>query len=374
MALTLRHWIAIAALGCAAVAVAYLPPDPGSSDPRLPAEEQRRTALSSIESALRRANQLSVILRERDEALALLHRAPGSARSPVFVDAGRARRFERYIVEAAATLAPLDSAVTLAVSLVPNESVTGEGQRLFFNRLWYAFPEGTDGRTCLVIVPEGTAQSIGEPNDASSVLGPCAYYAAFGQPGPGIEAWLATVNYYPAQEADWVSPRPRHPGPSADDLSELTLPQLLGGGLTFATRQGISLPAAGCAAGRRERCTAALSVAPWYRRFLDEPHTADKPGWLGASSDQSWYLADLVRDMGRDRFAQFWRSSLPRDSAFAQAFGMSVEEWTHQWLVQRYPDVRVGPAIRVTSVLLGFLAAGMLVAGGAYYATRRQIG
>lgn len=374
MALTLRHWIAIAALGCAAVAVAYLPPDPGSSDPRFPAEGQRRTALTSIETALRRANQLSVILRERDEALALLHRAPRSARSPVFVDAGRARRFERYIVDAAATLAPLDSAITLAVSLVPNQAVTREGQSLFFNRLWYAFPEGTDGRTCLVIVPEGTLARLGEQNAASSLLGPCAFYAAFGQPGPGIEAWLAAVNYYPAQEADWVSARPRSPDPTADDLSKLTLPQLLESGLMFAARQGMSLPAAGCAAGRRERCNAALGVTPWYRRFLDEAHTADKPGWLGGTSDQSWYLADLVREMGRDRFGRFWRSPLPRDSAFVEVYDMPIEEWTHRWLAERHPDVLVGPAIRVTSALLGLVASAMLVAGGAYYAARRQIG
>jgi hypothetical protein len=380
MALTLRHWIAAALVACAAVSVAYLPPDPSPERPQW-VPERRRTALSSIEAALRRTNQLSIMQREQEEALAALRGAPRRARSPVFLDARRStisvsgrRRIESSLTQAAAAFGPLDTSVTLAVSLVPNQSRTRAGEPVFINRLRYVFPAGTDGHACLVIVPDGSVTQVRTPQDAATVLGPCAYYAAFGQPGPQIATWLASVNYYPAQEAGWIFPRLPSPSPESEDLSDLTLPQLLSGAVLFVSREGISLPAAGCAAGRRERCGAVLGTTPWYRRFLEQPHTADKPGWFGASSDQSWYLADLVRAMGRDRFARFWRSPLPRDSAFAQAYGMPMEEWTHRWLTERHPDVLVGPAIRISSVLLGLLVAGGLVGGGAYYAARRQIG
>ncbi|HEY6853922.1 MAG TPA: hypothetical protein VI139_06725, partial [Gemmatimonadales bacterium] len=101
-------------------------------------------------------------------------------------------------------------------------------------------------------------------------------------------------------------------------------------------------------------------------------HMATRYWWM--DDEQNWYLADLVRAMGRERFARFWRSPLPRDSAFAAAFGVPMDEWTHRWLVERRPGVRVGSAVRLSSSLLGLLLAILCVGGSAYYTTRRQIG
>ena len=370
MALTLRRWIAAAALTCAAVAVAYLPPDPSPALPVWAERAQRRTALSGIEWALRRASSLEAFLNQRDRALSLLRRQPRTARPTVL---GGLSGSAASVTEAVAAIVPRDTSIAIAIAVAPNETMTRGGRRIYSNRIWYAFPNATDGRTCLVIVPRAFAGAR-SPSEIYRILGPCAFYAAFGQPGQGIEAWLHAVNYHPAQEGDWNSPRLPPGRLSIADFSEVTMPQLLGGGAVFATRQGISLAAAGCAAGRPDRCGPALDMNPWYVRFVDQPHSADKPAWPGASSDQSWYFADLVRDRGHERFARFWRSPLPRDSAFAQAYGLSIEDWTQHWLAGRHPDVRVGPAIRLSSVLLGLLFAAGLVAGGAFYTMRRQVG
>jgi hypothetical protein len=97
----------------------------------------------------------------------------------------------------------------------------------------------------------------------------------------------------------------------------------------------------------------------------------ERGGWRG--DELQTLLADLVREQGRERFGRFWRSSLPRDSAFVEAYGMPIEDWTHRWLSAQRPNIHVGSAIRAGSVLLGLVFAGLLVAGGAYYTTRRQI-
>ena len=241
-------------------------------------------------------------------------------------------------------------------------------------RWLYIFPEATDGRTCLVIVPTGR-RGAATLADATSAFGPCAYYAAFGRPGPFVTAWLQRMHYYLAIEPDWLAPRPRAWSPDFDDeLRYASWVQAMAG----AAHYGLSLQGSACAAGKLQRCDAYIERLPWFLAWRSQQNAStfmtERYTWR-AGDESSWYLADLVREMGRDRFARFWRSPLPRDSAFAAAFGLPMNEWTHRWIAERRPgvSVRVGPTIRPTSTLLGLLLALALVAGGAYYTLRRQV-
>jgi hypothetical protein len=61
--------------------------------------------------------------------------------------------------------------------------------------VWYALPQITDGARCVVLVRVRSA-AIAQltPLRERSLLGPCAYYAAFGQPGPNVRRWLEATD------------------------------------------------------------------------------------------------------------------------------------------------------------------------------------
>lgn len=384
MALTLRHWIGAALLGCATLAVAFLPPAVEPSVEMQRARFRDRTARSLIAGALHENYRLALFLRRRNDMMDAIHRlAPRPASTPVVLaDPQRpaARRtarmsfIRRTMDTLAPLLAPLDPTVRAAIVLTADTglSVPGAGGWVGLREVTYFLPEGTDGRTCLVLVTWTSRL----PTSGAGLLGPCAFYAAFGRPGPGVRTWLQAVAYYPTLEPDWLRTRPAGAveGPEyltiVDEVQQWGLQQALFG----RAYGGLNYTAAGCAAGHLERCRELANRPPPYAR---PEHTrgiratiAERFWW---TDDGNWMLADLVREMGRERFTAFWRSPLPRDSAFTAAFGMTLETWMHRWLAARQPNVRVGPAIRTASVLLGLLFAGALVAGGAFYTTRRQI-
>jgi hypothetical protein len=70
---------------------------------------------------------------------------------------------------------------------------------------------------------------------------------------------------------------------------------------------------------------------------------------LGDASSR--FLADAVRELGSARFAQFWTSSAPLESAFAGAANVSLDEWTARWLEHSYGKRQRSPAIRMPEIL-----------------------
>ena len=379
MALTLRSWIAIGALGCATLAVALLPPAPQPEGATRPYEGPEVSARSEIARALRSDYQLALFLRRRDDALAQLREGAGTplllvdSRRPTQLTTRNRHALEVATHSIAPRLAPLDTASRLVIFVTPDtEYAAPAGGWVGLGKLVYVYPEGTDGRTCLVIVPTGGIRTLAV--DTAGILGPCAYYAAFGRPGPGVAGWLRATHYYSALESDWLSPRPRIEPPGLEDLLAY---RSWGQALSLLGHVGLSLDGTGCAAGKLDRCAAYLDQTPWFEGFSQRrtfTFISERWIWWRGRDEYVWYLADLIREMGRDRFGEFWRSPLPRDSAFAAAFGVSMTEWTHRWIASRRPNVRVGSAIRLTSALLGVLLAAILVAGGAYYNSRRQVG
>jgi hypothetical protein len=87
----------------------------------------------------------------------------------------------------------------------------------------------------------------------------------------------------------------------------------------------------------------------------------------------AWFLSDLVRAQGRERFARFWRSELPVDSAFAAAFGEAIGDWTAQWQRTMLPRLPLGPTVGSASAGLALLLAGLAIALALVWVRRRQV-
>jgi hypothetical protein len=99
--------------------------------------------------------------------------------------------------------------------------------------------------------------------------------------------------------------------------------------------------------------------------------------WLIVQSDNAWrftrqpitggdhFLSAVLRQVGPRRFEEFWRTSLPIDSALTTALGAPVGEWTAQWQRQVAEPPHPGPALRWSELLVcvvtGALALGTLL-------------
>jgi hypothetical protein len=85
------------------------------------------------------------------------------------------------------------------------------------------------------------------------------------------------------------------------------------------------------------------------------------------------YLADMVNDLGADRFQRFWSSDLPVDGAFAAAMEVPLDQWTMRWARAQVGAAERGPGVLLSSAAVGLLLAGAMVGGAMALVTRRQV-
>ena len=389
MALSLRHWVLGGVLACAAIAVAKLPPPVEPSRPAyafrledfevpLDRVELLRAALRIRRGRLDRAQDVAQLVRTVRET------TPRSDGVPLLVTtlplAGRTRRvIEERVASLWKDLGPTSPDVTVGVVLAEH------GPQL------QILPSASGGRTCIVKLPLDWSLRwmlrSSEPPRADQVdpwlrqgIGACAFYAAFGRPGPAVERWLLGRGFDLGGDADWTGAAQGRwyrfgALPAGVRLARALIAWELD------ERYSASLDAVACNAGDLPRCRAALflpdTTAIGRRRRREPPGVVLGWSWWdtrGGLYGGRVYLADLVRTTGRERFGVFWRSPAPVDSAFQTAMGLSIEAWTARWQRERMGVLTVGSRIRAASILLGLLVAGLFVAGSAYFAGRRQIG
>jgi len=373
VALTVRRWLVIAGLGSLALAVAYLPPEPRGimESTVMPAPERQRldrlnSAYSELEETLR-----GVQFRDSLRAALSRHALPDSAGVDVafrFEDMRSALPEENQVL------------VRAAAQRVWSRLNPAAGARLIIilttGRRWqrgYVLPVALDGRTCVATIsldwdvkwlwqrkPNQNGTNL-EPwlRDATA---PCLYYAAFGSPGPQIEAWLNRRAFTPAYTADWTAAPPVLRFEDNPNRYEYLY-------------YNASFDALACADGRMTRCGPAVEGAPEY--FKPSPvrglvHRVFLPRSMPA---ENYYLAALVHDLGRERFAGFWRSRASVPDAFVAAFGLPMDQWTSAWARRSVPDLPpFGPAPRPIAVLLGLVMAGVAIAAAAGGVMRRRVG
>jgi len=391
MALTTQRWGTLFVLGGATLAVAAWPtPRTGTrfGEPT-PAILSRRI-IDRADRKLTLATRALTVLQQRD---ASLHgRASGSSITfhghlPVAAQQALAEAFDSVLVE----IQPRSANVVVRVVVIADSARRAVDDP---GGIWYLSPAATDGRTCLVLryvdvfafgsVAAAARRSRLENRDGMrQLIGLCSFYAAFGPAGPNVERWLREQNFLSAQEANWERGRPPIDALRPEYIRDATGRTTLSiGDFLVALSAGLQGPPdratirqRACAHGDLGRCAdfvlhPAVMAAPPLGPDYSVAATGDwQPTWI----EPRWFLADAVRWAGGERFARFWRSPLPLDSAFADAMGMPLDRWTSDWLRSRYSRTRFGPGVPTATWILGVLMAGLAAFVALVLAGRRQV-
>jgi hypothetical protein len=221
--------------------------------------------------------------------------------------------------------------------------------------------------TMLYIVRDPARTASGESRTeapGNHLLGPCAFYAAFGHPGIGISSWLKARDY---DVADYLDPaRPWAVGPfdnpyrqtRAHPVYLLSRQRLLNlgsvGGVAedFPFDAELAFVLQRCLDGDTSACEA-LALTPGLRVPYAIRATGSDNGvplQIRIPSSQpieqlinihtvpfdvtlmNGLLNEILAKEGRERFARFWRSSAPAAEAFSQVTGQRLGEWVHEHL------------------------------------------
>ncbi|PYP16033.1 MAG: hypothetical protein DMD52_08590 [Gemmatimonadetes bacterium] len=393
MARELRWWLAAVLLACGAVAVAYLPPRGAARQAGLGDAPIRQTPARLRAQALAaqwRVANLALRLpeyrkrlqpellrrRERDEPGPALLIESSESLAPLVRE-----RVRPVLDEVSRQLGLGVTKVSVGLVVDPRRYVSAKAAATpsqDFASPAYLFPDSSDRTTCVALIPawEWTRTLAGMvpariEDWIRTGLGPCAFYAVYGAPGKEVRHWLAKRGYDLARVPFWDRERPERPQDSF---------VMYQNGTRWWWRSVYQFPvtAIGCMAGRTTSCRAAVlsGAAEWtgdsLPRFLESDPRAWWRGQRLLYSDR--YLADVVREVGHDRFLRFWNSPDPVDTALAAALKMPVGEWTERWQRRFVPRLPLGPAAPLSATVLGLLLGGAAVVVVALGATRRQVG
>lgn len=222
------------------------------------------------------------------------------------------------------------------------------------------------GKTwCVAIVAATLSKHNAVSGYLDTALAPCLLYAAFGRPGPSVAAWLGAMRYASIQGNNWlVRPKGWRDGyeqppwmslydPSwfeamvlarSSRLWELGLGDL---STTLAPPYQLGTLALRCLEGNLDFCRRAVLEAPVGALESDWPTdlTISRNSLfrrrglvLGPRPVSGWFVSDLIREHGRERFGRFWRSAEPIEAAFTGAFSEPVGEWTERWARMQWED------------------------------------
>lgn len=196
-------------------------------------------------------------------------------------------------------------------------------------------------------------------NRNDEILGPCAFYAAFGMPGAGMQQWLERTGARSAASAT-VRPVP----PSGRTREEVPQNALLH-----------SPAAVACLAGRTDYCGRAFNGEPqpgWGasgRMALPPPpalRVTDRRAWTFSPWEAHWSdgerLAAIRQMLGDLRFAPLWQSPDEPAVAFERLEGYTLDAWVRRQLLTEVLPYRAGPMVPTTPLVLALLLIGALAA------------
>ena len=244
---------------------------------------------------------------------------------------------------------------------------------------FYLLPDSLAPATCVAVVVAPPPLAAGAASGRRSLeslaplwLGPCAFYARFGVPGARVARWLGARDFDLALAPAWnATPNDRARLIAA--LSPWGENRRWYWDLIYWMPSG----AVGCLSGRAEVCRAELVEG-------DGP-SRTPPSWVVVQSDNMWrftrqriaggdhLLGAVARAAGPRRFQEFWRTTLPVDSALTLALGTPVGEWTAKWQRQVADPPRPGPAPRWGDLSVSAVVVVLVLAAAALNARRRSV-
>ena len=214
-------------------------------------------------------------------------------------------------------------------------------------------------------------------------LGACALLNAFGPPGPYVARWMADTHWQLARLPAWnTAPVPQPwvaQGNSASVVDGLSAAV----DATWKLRRIIAPKGIACLAGKAGACEAALfegradpSDSAWTAHVISSSGTSASGFFfpIGASTlgpDDGTIVSEMVRTLGKDRFAKFWMSSEPVPAAFARAGGGDLDAFARAWARRMYGTTTVGPSLSSLGLTTGAVVV-LLAFSLAVVAERRR--
>lgn len=409
MALRRYRWLLAAACGCALLAAGLLRGRPNAK--RAPADPDTRVwaSLAAHEQAdLSQATDKLRLLELRDSILHRVAREQIALSGFVLLEDSALTDSLRSWVDrtarngwsefSSATKYPVVLAVILdtarTVQGLPRQTARGGFSIDVFP------PDAQNGQAsqpCLTIVrlraDPSTAPASGQrlmqraltsARSSAALRGPCAFYATFGPPGPGISNWLTATNWRVARFGDWRGPSvpleyPYGWGRQIRGIERLFYPDE-----RWLLRGELSSDALSCIAGRVDRCRHGLLAATPDARGRSRANILTTNGFeIGfffmrsqgrpLGSAEGWVLSDMARSLGPERFATFWHSQLAPAEAYRAAAQGDIDVWTMEWARRVYGTEELGPQVSQSALASGFVfaAIGGLVA--MLFAYRRKV-
>ncbi|HEY9228696.1 MAG TPA: hypothetical protein VIP11_18720 [Gemmatimonadaceae bacterium] len=399
MALSLWRWLVATALGC--VAIWFGLSTKGPKRPAAAAASNDELAFKahayySSLATIRQATDRLRLVTIRDSVLAIANRRPAPGLTVLVSDEFASAGLQldsllknRYAQNVGSTNTRLIVAAVMDSAQI--ERGLPRSRSAWTLPISVFLPQPGDS-TCVAILrvglpfssaPAYVTRNLLSPETVGSILSPCSYYATFGAPGPDIARWLRERSWRFGQIADWK----QRPEPlSRRSNNELPLYARVGGfdDNFWRVRSMVSTAGLTCLAGRPGKCAeVALTSVPtgdsaWRSNVVALSGTNQmrfyfprEPMSLGPSD--GWILSEMVRMLGPDKFAQFWRSTEPVERAFASASGRSLDDWIGDWARGVYGPVQTGPQLPIAGVVTGFV---FLIAGfglSSAIANRRRV-
>lgn len=244
----------------------------------------------------------------------------------------------------------------------------------------YGLPQAT-GERCRVYARMGgmpsAAAGVRDLQSQAAVehlLGPCAYYAAFGQPGPRVREWLIAGGWRYTIDGSWTSTTWRSTRLSQRDQSIFKGPSLALYWLNPRTG-GFR-----CSKGEADQCELASRSFPAVRgsaRAVGDATVGTNVGsrrWIqsGLGDRGSELLADVVRTIGREKFEAFWTSPDSVHVAFEKATGRRWTAYLSGWMKEKYGTIESGPRLSGFALGSGALIVVLSIGAALWFTVNRR--
>ena len=392
---SLKRWVLVGLAGCAALALAYLPPRGATASDgsffraQAPRATPARHRAQALADEWRTADRSLRLLGARQQVRTLLRKATAGTSLVVVSESADVVIATPRIADSAIHVAwrQLDLGETkVRVVVILQLAVTSpvhDRPTIDEGIAAYLAPDSTDRTTCIAMLPAGNywtrvvrgAEVSGRlPFDAvvqtlKAGLGPCAFYAAYGAPGRSVRAWLVARDWDLAMTLD-VGARGRYWNAMMALADRENYPWF------WDAVYAMPPTAVACLASRLDGCRAAVLAGASDEPAIPFPDIVRidrRWGRVPRLVEGQRFLGDVARAVGRDRFLSFWTTALPVDTALAATLKRPVGEWTAEWQSDLVRPIRLGPTPPLGGVAIALAGAALALALVAVSATRRQV-